>query len=350
MALSAAFRERLEHMERTRNQRLSLLQAEKEAQANKSQMFVMKLASMRATEQRCLAHDQKIASQGFKIWALRSEIDGLDEKYQSDSHQLRVLKSEVEELEELEKEKKRFYELKGFEMKEFKQNVFSSKTLISTNEKPFLWRTNYQMAEEVALDVEELRHLQSIAKRSRVINLISTEIRTLEKKMSQEAAASPALQIPTPISTDTATPTLHYTTLSSFSWDQDNDKVKIYRFLEGVDQEKIETDFKPMSFDIKFHDVKGKNYRFGLPKLNKEIDLEKCKVLVQPTRVVINLAKTSKDYWLDLKFKEDKLKPSLDKEKDPMAGIMALMKDEGDPDMKRTIAKAWTDAKFGQTG
>ncbi|TQD88138.1 hypothetical protein C1H46_026341 [Malus baccata] len=116
---------------------------------------------------------------------------------------------------------------------------------------------------------------------------------------------------------------------------------------------KIETDFKPMSFDIKLHDVEGKNYRFGLPKLNKEINPEKCKVLVKPTRVVINLAKTSKDYWLDLKFKEDKLKQSLDKEKDPMAGIMDLMKnmyDEGDPDMKRTIAKAWTDAKFGQTG
>ena len=65
------------------------LQAEKEAQENKSQVLEMKLASMRATEQRCLALDQKIASQSFKIWALRSEIDGLDEKYQSDSHQLR---------------------------------------------------------------------------------------------------------------------------------------------------------------------------------------------------------------------------------------------------------------------
>ncbi|KAM1138561.1 hypothetical protein FF1_036415 [Malus domestica] len=123
MALSAAFRERLEYMEHTRNQRLSLLQAEKEAQANKSQVLEMKLASMRATEQRCLALDRRIASQSFKIWALRSEIDRLDEKYQSDSHRLRVLKSEVEELEELEKEKKRFYGLKGFEMEEFKQNV-----------------------------------------------------------------------------------------------------------------------------------------------------------------------------------------------------------------------------------
>ncbi|KAI5331540.1 hypothetical protein L3X38_022107 [Prunus dulcis] len=125
MALSAAFRERLEHMEHTRNQRLSLLQAEKEVQENKSQALVLRIASMRATEQRCLALDQKIASQSFKIWALRSEIDRLDEKNQTDSHQLRVLKSEVEELEDLEKEKNRFYEVKGSEMKEFKQNVES---------------------------------------------------------------------------------------------------------------------------------------------------------------------------------------------------------------------------------
>ncbi|PQQ10019.1 myosin-9 [Prunus yedoensis var. nudiflora] len=123
MALSAAFRERLEHMEHTRNQRLSLLQAEKEVQENKSQALVLRIASMRATERRCLALDQKIASQSFKIWELRSEIDRLDEKNETDSHQLRVLKSEVEELEDLEKEKNRFYELKGSEMKEFKQNM-----------------------------------------------------------------------------------------------------------------------------------------------------------------------------------------------------------------------------------
>lgn len=35
----------------------------------------------------------------------------------------------------------------------------------------------------MALDVEELRHLQSIAKRPRVMDLISSEIRTLEKKV-----------------------------------------------------------------------------------------------------------------------------------------------------------------------
>lgn len=37
------------------------------------------------------------------------------------------------------------------------------------------------MAENLELDLDELRHLQSIAKRPRVVSLISSEIRNLEK-------------------------------------------------------------------------------------------------------------------------------------------------------------------------
>ncbi|KAG4199461.1 hypothetical protein ERO13_A05G148300v2 [Gossypium hirsutum] len=216
------------------------------------------------------------------------------------------------------------------------------------------------MAEELALDLEELRKLHSIAKRPRILSLISSEIRSLEKlrasKEDGNAAAPPptASQIPTPISTSVKAPinpALNYVSVSSFSWDQDMDKVKIYVFLEGVEQEKIQTDFKPLSFDVKFHDVKGKNYRCAVPKLNKEIVPEKCKVVVKPTRVIITLFKASKGDWPDLYSKEDKLKPNLDKEQDPMAGIMDLMKnmyEEGDDEMKRTIAKAWTDARSGK--
>lgn len=63
--------------------------------------------------------------------------------------------------------------------------------------------------------------------------------------------------------------------------------------------------FKTMSVDIKFHDIQGKNYRCAIPKLNKEIVPEKCKVVVKPTKVIITLAKASKGNWLDLHFKED---------------------------------------------
>lgn len=37
------------------------------------------------------------------------------------------------------------------------------------------------MADELALDLEELRQLQNLAKRPRVLSLISSEIRNLEK-------------------------------------------------------------------------------------------------------------------------------------------------------------------------
>ncbi|KAI3456007.1 hypothetical protein Pfo_012670 [Paulownia fortunei] len=216
--------------------------------------------------------------------------------------------------------------------------------------------------EDLALDLDELRKLQSIAKRPRVVSLISSEISNLEK-LSKEAASATSLPTPAPVSTvNTPTPIssvpkaasnplLNYVTLGSFSWDQDNDQLKIYISLEGVNQEKVEADFKPMSFDIKFHDVQGKNYRCAVPKLNKEIVPEKCKLIVKPKRVVVTLVKASKGNWLDLHFKEDKLKPNLDKERDPMAGIMDLMKnmyEEGDEEMKRTIAKAWTDARSGK--
>ncbi|KAJ4831637.1 hypothetical protein Tsubulata_024418 [Turnera subulata] len=209
------------------------------------------------------------------------------------------------------------------------------------------------MAEEIALDLEELRQLQSLAKRPRVVSLISSEIRNLEK-LSKDPVPVP-VSTPTPISTGVkvpSTPALKYVTLGSFSWDQDNDKVKIYVSLEGIDEEKVQAEFGKMSFDVKFHDVQGKSYRTAIPKLNQEIVPEKCKVVVKPKRAIITLFKASKGNWLDLQYKEDKLKPNLDDKRDPMAGIMDLMKnmyEEGDEDMKRTIAKAWTDARSGKT-
>ncbi|KAL8192284.1 hypothetical protein R6Q57_027951 [Mikania cordata] len=70
-------------------------------------------------------------------------------------------------------------------------------------------------------------------------------------------------------------------------------------FVSPVTLEKVQTEFDPMSVDVKFHGIKS----------------------------------------------------NLDKERDPMAGIMDLMKnmyEEGDDEMKKTIAKAWTDARSGK--
>ncbi|KAJ7947303.1 Calcyclin-binding [Quillaja saponaria] len=127
-------------------------------------------------------------------------------------------------------------------------------------------------------------------------------------------------------------------------------KLRYMCSLRELMSKRLRLSSKLHPFDVKFHDVQGKNYGCAIPKLNKEIVPEKCKVVVKPTKVIITLTKASKGNWLDLHYKEDKLKPNLDKEKDPMAGIMDLMKnmyEEGDEEMKKTIAKAWTDARSG---
>ncbi|XP_010057460.2 uncharacterized protein LOC104445310 [Eucalyptus grandis] len=121
MSLSAAFGERLEQLDRTRNQRLSLLQAERELQAAKSLVLESKRAGIRSMEERCLRLERSLASQSLKISALESKIAALDAEYDNNVQQLRALKCEVEELEEVEKEKDGFYRAQTGEMKDFKE-------------------------------------------------------------------------------------------------------------------------------------------------------------------------------------------------------------------------------------
>ncbi|KAJ8449921.1 hypothetical protein Cgig2_029283 [Carnegiea gigantea] len=202
------------------------------------------------------------------------------------------------------------------------------------------------MAEEISLDLEELRHLQSIAKRPRVVSLISSEIRNLEKLSKENAASTVSQPTTVPLAAQVvSTPALSYITLSSFSWDQDSDKVKIYLSLEGVQEEKVEKTFKPMSLSS----------REELPIWHTKIEQGDCprekQVDCEAYKSHCCLAQSIKRNWLDLHYKEDKLKPKLDDKKDPMAGIMDLMKnmyEEGDEEMKRTIAKAWTEARSGR--
>ncbi|XP_076919106.1 uncharacterized protein LOC143579790 [Bidens hawaiensis] len=120
MALSSTFKERLEQMEDTRNQRLSLLQAEKDLQLTKSQTLASKLSDIRHIEQRCLKLEHKVASQQFIISSVKSRLDRFDSVYADEIQQFRVLKSEVENLEELDKEKDKYFGLKAREIEEFR--------------------------------------------------------------------------------------------------------------------------------------------------------------------------------------------------------------------------------------
>ncbi|KAL3689668.1 hypothetical protein R1sor_015977 [Riccia sorocarpa] len=225
-------------------------------------------------------------------------------------------------------------------------------------------------------DLEELQALLAAAKRPRVQAVLRQEIETLKKSREaateEHAATSEAGTALEPMETEahpppvkepeialqplqkTVTPlSVQYTTLDRFSYDQELDKLKIYIFLEESSQDKVEASFKNNSFDVKIHDVGGKNYRCAVPRLHKAIVPESCSVVVKPKRIIINLRKAEKNTWSDIHYKEDKFKtPKPSEDKDPMAGIMDLMKnlyEEGDDDMKRTIAKAWSESRSGKT-
>ncbi|PHU15634.1 hypothetical protein BC332_16839 [Capsicum chinense] len=123
MALPSAFRERVEQMEQTRNERLSLLRSEEELQHSKSQHLASRFSNITSIEQRCLKLDRKIASQYFTISSLKSKSHQLHAQYLHDFQKYRDLKDEVEELEEIEKEKLRYYSLECGEMEKFKEKV-----------------------------------------------------------------------------------------------------------------------------------------------------------------------------------------------------------------------------------
>ncbi|KAG6557975.1 hypothetical protein Mapa_000154 [Marchantia paleacea] len=234
------------------------------------------------------------------------------------------------------------------------------------------------MAEEkhYEADLEELEELLSAAKRPRVQGLLRQEIEALKKSQATATEKNAAIsdlnsppetkvnaEVERPVLAEPTAPvqsvpkittpqTTHYIALDRFSYDQELDKVKIYIFLEGASQDKVVADFKTNSFDLKIHDVGGKNYRCAIPKLSKAIIPESCRITVKPKRIIITLRKAEKHTWTDIHYKEDKFKPSQNSDKDPMAGIMDLMKnmyDEGDEETKRTIAKAWSESRSGKT-
>lgn len=198
---------------------------------------------------------------------------------------------------------------------------------------------------EAAEDLQELRNLLEVATRPRVRTVLQDAIASVEKSQVKQGAGSgkPATPQLTPLQRSSVPVTTPYTTIAGFAWDQDSKSVKVYISLEGASQDKAAADFSEQSADIKIHDVGGKNYRLTSPKLSKRISPEQSSVVVKPKRITVVLQKAEPGTWLDLQAKEDRLKkPKLD-DKDPMSGIIDLMKnmyEEGDEEMKKSIAKA----------
>ncbi|SBS88810.1 calcyclin binding protein, putative [Plasmodium ovale] len=204
-------------------------------------------------------------------------------------------------------------------------------------------------------DISELNKLLSLAVRENVkrkikqcIENTSVEIAKLKIYGSQTPSKINDIHVPSSESN------ISYNSVQSFAWNQEGNKVTVFltvKNVQNIEKDKICTEFNERSFEIKMHDVDKKNYRFCIKKLHEKIVPNKCSIKVRKDAVHVYLMKQDNKYWENLHFKESPMSkiraPKMDEQAEPTTMLMNMMKQlyqEGDNDMKRTIAKAWCEA------
>lgn len=147
--------------------------------------------------------------------------------------------------------------------------------------------------------------------------------------------------------------------LNEHAFDESDKFVKIYvPFNDCVlTDDDVEVDFTANSFSMLIHAKNGKDYRFVVNNLLREIDVSKSYRKTKPNMVSLFLKKGKEGTkWECLTVTEKRLKDhkshmfkkSEEDKDDPMGGLMKIMQqmyETGDTEMKRTIAKAWQEGQ-----
>ena len=230
-------------------------------------------------------------------------------------------------------------------------------------------------------DIEELEKLIGIATRPNIkrqlieyknnlSNLMNEEKKKIdaEHKKKEEEKKSEKTESTTEnkaTEIDASKLNASFTTVSKYAFDTSNNKfIKLY-LTDGFDGIKsfnssnIKSKFTKNSFDVCILGWKDRNYRFSCFNLSKEINPKDSYVKQTNSGLIVYLAKANtSDFWDSLEKKkglfgnkdEDGI-PALDKNKDPNQSLMEMMRDmyqNGDPEMKRMIAEAWTKSRDEQ--
>ena len=219
--------------------------------------------------------------------------------------------------------------------------------------------------DELRADLEELESLAKQAKRPRAKDLLQREVlRVTEQiKIAEKVAAQNETSQAAPEREEKVRvqkPQIYTTKITSYGWDQSEKFVKLYINLEGVEKlpkEKLDANFSSKSMDLVVRELKGKNHQLQIRNLLYEIIPSESSVRAKTGSVTVLMRKASTKTWECLtkleKAEVDRKKPNVDTDKDPSEGLMDMMKkmyDEGDDEMKRTIAKAWTESRGKQEG
>ncbi len=190
-----------------------------------------------------------------------------------------------------------------------------------------------------------------------------------DAKLAQTSTAEPkdsANDIETPLSVPVpavkkpkvASSSGTFIPIENFAWDQGSygsSNISIFIDLDDVGsvKEKVDVKFGKSSFDLTVNDLHGKNYRLLKDNLEKDIIPEQSTFVVKKNKIVVKLQKVKGEYsyehWSTLTAK--KKKESEAAKKDPMGGMMDMMKnmyDEGDENMKKIIGEAMMKSRSGE--
>ncbi|KAG7386113.1 hypothetical protein PHYPSEUDO_000620 [Phytophthora pseudosyringae] len=213
----------------------------------------------------------------------------------------------------------------------------------------------------LAAEVTELQTLlaqtTTAGNRRDLEQLLQRKQKALEAAVPQQEEPVEVVDAPKPAAArPVASDPTRFAEISRFGWEDDGygkEKVAVY-VMSGIDgvgnlpKENVTCSFTKTSFDLKIIGLDGKNYRLFKQHLEKEIDPAKSSFRVKKNRVTISLRKADKDNaWMNLTAKNP-LNASKPDTSDPAAGIMDMMKnmyEDGDDEMKRTIAKAWSESR-----
>ncbi|XP_076232254.1 calcyclin-binding protein [Calliopsis andreniformis] len=217
-------------------------------------------------------------------------------------------------------------------------------------------------ADELKLDLEEVNSLLQQANRQRNKDLLSLEARRLQTELAKLLEEKITSLKPTPAMPNVTNK--HYEVkLNNYGWDQTSTSVKLYIDLKDVQQlpkEAVTCNFTEKSLDLCVEGLNNKNYRLTINNLCEEIDVNTSNIKIKTDMIIISLAKKVAKNWshvtgIEKRIKESKVSAMTDmgdSEKDPDKSLMNLMKKmymEGDDELKRTIAKAWTESQLKKT-
>lgn len=221
---------------------------------------------------------------------------------------------------------------------------------------------------ELEADAAELRSLGELAKRSKVkdilavaVRKVETELLSLKEQLSKEEdRLKDNKEVKVEKNISGGAKKIPEVEIKNYSWDQTDKFVKIYlTSLAGLDKlanEAVRTDFTDHSLTVRIENLEGKTLIFNIKKTCHKISPDKSYHKVKSDYLLIFLAKHNPgSNWSHMTAAEkavaDAKKAStskFDEKEDPSAGLMNMMKklyEEGDDDMKRTIAKAWTESR-----